>query len=172
VALSSVCHELRNEFNTSYETTSLAYANLIIVHDSNFSNADDAILSLRRIPSAAKGVERKIVFHSTLRNEVCQNDIMAFVKALPLEFSSESDSAMVEHSISFDLSSNFNLDAARLTFARLAKRYRFHKPDAEQRAWEKLYWAFAEAAEEVDGVTGKQYTLGCWMKGGRGLCFV
>jgi len=54
----------------------------------------------------------------------------------------------------------------------LAKRYRFHHCESEQRAFEKMYWAFAEKAETVDGVGVRQYAMGCWRTEAGMLCFV
>ncbi|KAK3114481.1 hypothetical protein LTR53_007168 [Teratosphaeriaceae sp. CCFEE 6253] len=58
-----------------------------------------------------------------------------------------------------------DLPAHRLLFARQAKRYRFHHCDGAQRCFERIYWAFAAAAERVDGVGMREYAMGCWRTG-------
>ncbi|KAF2774248.1 hypothetical protein EJ03DRAFT_3013 [Teratosphaeria nubilosa] len=175
--LAGVCRQLRQEFSSAYQAITLAYADNITVHNINLS-AKPLLLTLSTLPGPAEtNLNRSVTIKILLTNELQTTEITAFVTYLaapsPLP---KSAGAHISYDVSFD-PNTFNLYSFRITFARLAKRYRFHKCDAEQRVWEQVvweqvYWAFAKAAERVDGVSVGQYALGQWRGSGGGICFV
>jgi hypothetical protein len=170
VPISHACVQLHEEFASIYESTSLAYTTELIVCNENFSFWN-LMHSLHYIPGPAPGVNRTLTFNIFLTNEMQLPNLQAFVKELSEPTVPPKTAATIRYHIDFE-PDTFNLNVWRVNFAKLAKRYRFHYSDGEQRAFEKIYWAFAERAEEVDGVTVKQYALGCWRGKGGGLCFV
>jgi hypothetical protein len=168
--LGQSCVQLHSEFVPLYEAASLAYATELVVHNKNFCFWN-LCHSLRQIPGPAPDVQRKLIFVLRITNELQLANVQAFVKEMSEPNVPPKTAATITYRISFD-AETFDLHTWRLNFARLAKQYRFHYSDGEQRAFEKVYWAFAEQAEKVDGVTLKKYALGCWRQEGGGLCFV
>ncbi|KAH9831302.1 hypothetical protein Tdes44962_MAKER08939 [Teratosphaeria destructans] len=173
--LAGVCHQLRQEFSAAYHATTLAHAHTITIHNTDLA-AKPFLRTLSRLPAPADtNPHRAISLHLHLTNALRPTDITAFVAHLAAAAitppSSSSAGAQISYGLSFDPKA-FDLYSFRIVFARLAKRYRFHRCDAEQRVWEQVYWAFAEAAERVDGVRVRQYALGQWRGSGGGICFV
>ncbi|KAI7182508.1 hypothetical protein KC363_g8730 [Hortaea werneckii] len=168
--LSETCHQLREEFGPIHCSLPLSYATVITIHNANF-DLGDLILSLQRIPNAASGSERKITFRIGLTNSLTGQEIRAFAKQLTEPAVAARTAASMHYEIRLK-PEEIDLDNQRILFARLAKQYRYHCADAEQRVWEKIYWAFAEAAEEVDGVKVKEFAMGAWKVPGGGFAFV
>ncbi|KAK4952581.1 hypothetical protein LTR10_009387 [Elasticomyces elasticus] len=168
--LSKVCDQLRQEFDWVFYSLSLAYVTNIICHNENFDLLP-LTLSLRDIPGPALNVNRSIAFRITLDNALRVPDIETFVKELSQPAVPPKAAAAITYQISFD-TETFDLLTWRLRLAQLSKRYRFHYSEGEQRVFEKLYWAFAEAAKKVDGISVKQYAMGCWRAEDGRLCFV
>ncbi|KAK3640955.1 hypothetical protein LTR56_011605 [Elasticomyces elasticus] len=168
--MSKVCNQLRQEFDWVFYSLSLAYVTEIICYNENLDLLPLA-LSLRDIPGPGLNVNRSITFRITLNNALRVPDIETFVKELSGLAVLPKVAAAIAYQISFDVET-FDLPTWRLRFAQLSKRYRFHYSDGEQRVFEKLYWAFAEAAEKVDEISVKQYAMGCWRAEDGRLCFV
>ena len=163
-------YQLREEFGPVHDSLPMSHATKITIHNINFS-IWDLILSLQRVPKPASGVARNVVFRVSLSNGLKTQDLQAFVKQLTESIYSARASAMTKLDIVFDPAKT-DLNYHRLVFARLARQYRFHCSDEEQRIWEKIYWSFAEAAEEADGVSVKEYALGALKMKGGGFAFV
>ncbi|KAK5714178.1 hypothetical protein LTR15_011086 [Elasticomyces elasticus] len=168
--LSKVCDQLRQEFDWVFYSLSLAYVTNIICHNENFDLLT-LTLSLRDIPGPSLNVNRSIAFRITLDNALRVPDIETFVKELSGPAMLPKTAATIVYQISFDVET-FDLPTWRLRFAQLSKRYRFHYSEGEQRVFEKLYWAFAEVAKKVDGISVKRYAMGCWRAEDGRLCFV
>ncbi|KAK3673431.1 hypothetical protein LTR78_006665 [Recurvomyces mirabilis] len=169
--LSLVCRQVYHEFGTLYSAIPLSYATNIIVYNDDF-NIWSLLHTIRSIPSPAPNVECSTVLRIGLTNSLELVNVKAFITELarsqlqmPLDQASK-----LRYCFSFDLET-FDLHTWRLHFARLAKQYRFHRSDSEQRVFESIYWEFARKAEKVDGVSVKQYAMGYWNPGAR-LCFV
>ncbi|RMY98239.1 hypothetical protein D0864_04453 [Hortaea werneckii] len=155
---------------TRFTILPLSYATGITIHNTNF-DPWDLILSLQRIPTAAAGFERKITFRIGLTNSLTGQEIRAFAKQLTEPAVAARTAASMHYEIHLEPGKT-KLNNQRILFARLAKQYRYHCADAEQRVWEKIYWAFAEAAEKVDGVKVKEFAMGAWKVPGGGFAFV
>ncbi|KAK5746823.1 hypothetical protein LTR17_000453 [Elasticomyces elasticus] len=168
--MSKVCNQLRQEFDWVFYSLSLAYVTEIICYNENLDLLPLA-LSLRDIPGPGLNDNRSITFRITLNNALRVPDIETFVKELSGPAVLPKAAAAITYQIRFDVKT-FDLLTWRLRFAQLSKRYRFHYSEGEQRVFEKLYWAFAEAAEKVDGISVKQYAMGCWRAEDGRLCFV
>ncbi|KAK6394025.1 hypothetical protein LTR65_001871 [Meristemomyces frigidus] len=148
--LSQVCRQLREEFGPLLNAIPLKYATSITVDNTNFCTLD-LIRSLSLIPAAAPWVERKLVFRFRLTSSLTILDVQRFTEHFAEPGAPAGLVAMMRYDVEF-APMMVDLDLTRMMFARLAKRYRFHHSDGEQRVWEKIYWSFAEAAEKVDGV--------------------
>ncbi|EMC99235.1 hypothetical protein BAUCODRAFT_146205 [Baudoinia panamericana UAMH 10762] len=168
--ISLVCHRTQLEFNSIFTTLSLAYATQIIICNENF-NIWSLIHSLQHIPVPAPDLERKITFRIRMTNAMQLPNLEAFVKEMQEPAVPPKLAARIEYQCSFE-AADFNLRAWRINFARLAKQYRFHRSESEQRTWEKVYWAFSESAEKIDGVSSKDFQVGCWATQDGGFCFV
>ncbi|KAI6911743.1 hypothetical protein KC318_g2306 [Hortaea werneckii] len=168
--LSETCHQLRQEFGPIHCNLPISYATAITIYNTNF-DPWDLILSLQRIPNAAPGCERKITFRIGLTNSLTGQEIRAFAKQLTEPAVAARTAASMHYEVNLK-PGKIDLNNQRILFARLAKRYRYHCADAEQRVWEKIYWAFAEAAEKVDGVKVREFAMGAWKVPGGGFAFV
>ncbi|KAK4556895.1 hypothetical protein LTR86_005876 [Recurvomyces mirabilis] len=149
----------------------LSYATKIIVYNDDF-NIWSLLHTIRSIPSPAPNVDRSTILRIRLTNSLELVNFKAFITELarsqlqmPLDQASK-----LRCCFSF-APETLDLHTWRLHFARLAKQYRFHHSDLEQRVFDSVHWEFARKAEEVDGVSVKQYAMGYWNRGGR-LCFV
>lgn len=173
--ISQTSRRIRWEFNGIYGSVPLEHATHFTVVNNHFCTWE-FILSLGKIPTTpAVGVDRTVVLKIQLKDSSTTENLLLFVKTLAGSIASAPKTVdlvrSLQYRITFDEGS-LDLDAQRVTLGRLAKRYRFHHPEGEQRVFEKIYWAFAEEAERVDGVSVKQYALGCWSKKGGGFGFV
>lgn len=165
--LGQVCRQMRHEFTSLLDAIPLEHASSIIVCNTNFSTLD-LVRSLSRIPAAAPSVERTVVVRFQLLNAITVSDIQNFTK----HFSGPTGLATPSTDYHVMFAPETDLDQQRMVFARLARQYRFHHSDGEQRVWEKIYWSFAEEAEKIDGIDRKQFTLGCWKAKEGGMRFV
>ncbi|KAK5130422.1 hypothetical protein LTR08_002120 [Meristemomyces frigidus] len=168
--LSQVCGQLRREFMPLFNATHLAYATQITIQITNFC-VWELLQCLQRIPPAAPGVQRITAFKIQLSNSLTGLDVQSFTKQLSELATPPIIAATMEYMVVFD-PERLDLNRQRLTFARLAKQYRFHCSDGEQRVWEKIYWSFAVAAEQVDGIGTREYAMGYWKSKDGGMRFV
>jgi len=173
--LGQVSRQLRQEFNGVYDAIPLDQVTRFTILNNNFC-IWELILSLGKIPSTpAIGVDRTIVLQTRLTNSLTSESLQTLVKTIAGEIA-EAPATMsivrtMQYEVVFD-KTTFNVDAHRVTFARLAKKYRFHHPDGEQRVFEKIYWSWAEQAEKADGVSVRQYALGYWKRRDGGFSFI
>jgi len=170
--LSHVCRQLRWEYRPLHHAVSLANATSITIYNANF-NTSELVLSLQRMPAPTLRIKRTLIFRIAITKSVSKPGVQTFVSQLATSVFWPPDLTMdsVQYRLIFDPAiTDFN--SHRLAFAGLAKRYRFHHCDAEQRVWEKIYWAFAETAEKVDGVSVREYASGVWRTREGGLRFI
>ncbi|KAK5124629.1 hypothetical protein LTR85_001342 [Meristemomyces frigidus] len=169
--LSQVCHQLRQEFMPLLDALPLEFASSITIHNTNFCTLD-LVQSLSLIPNAAPCVKRTIVVRFHLTDSLTIPGIKSFTKHFSGPYESTAPPMRYDTVFAPEAVDTPDLDMQRLVFARLAKQYRFHHSDGEQRVWEQIYWSFAEAAEKVDGVGVRQFAMGCWKSRGGGMRFV
>ena len=169
--LHAVSRQVRQEYTGIYNATALSYARRADIVCTDFCMWE-LLLSLQSIPAAAPGISRKVTFCVRITRSLLAQHVVAYVKETAHSVP-QSPANAVSPSYKLRLGkAPREINHCRLIFAHLARKYRFHHPEAEQRVFENLYWAFAEAAEKIDGVSVREYGLGCWKRADGGMSFV
>ncbi|RMX85797.1 hypothetical protein D0869_03557 [Hortaea werneckii] len=98
-------------------------------------------------PLLLSGAGRKSIFRVDISGCLTSQRIQASVKQL------------TESTAAARTPNNRHFNKHGILFAWLAKQYRHYSSDAEQRFWEKIYWAFAGATEEIDGIRMRAFGM-------------
>ncbi|RMY61575.1 hypothetical protein D0862_11326 [Hortaea werneckii] len=148
--LSETCHQLRHEFVPVHGSLPISSTTTFTIYSEHFDPCD-LILSLQRVPKAVSGAGRKSIFRVDVSGCLTSHRIQASVKQLT------ESTAAARTVATTDFKLHFNNHG--ILFAWLAKQYRLYSSDAEQRFWEKAYWAFAGATEEIDGIRMRAFGM-------------